>query len=218
MVPAKAPFSNYRFYEPEAGEIRIDDIPLASVSIEELRGCVSVLFQSPVRFNSTAADNVRFGDLQHGDDESVRLAAAIAGAEEIISGLSLGFQTRLGKQFSEGVELSTGEWQRVAIARAFLRHAPIILLDEPTSAMDPWAEIRWAEQFRRFAQGRMAVLVTHRFTTAMFADVIHVMTQGRIVESGTHDDLLALSGLYAEGWANQKHEAYVPSKKTGWAR
>jgi len=200
-----------RFYEPEAGEIRIDDIPLASVSIEELRGCVSVLFQSPVRFNSTAADNVRFGDLQYGDDESVRLAAAIAGAEEIISGLPVGFQTRLGKQFSEGVELSTGEWQRVAIARAFLRHAPIILLDEPTSAMDPWAEIRWAEQFRCFAQGRMAVLVTHRFTTAMFADVIHVMTQGRVVESGTHDELLALGGLYAEGWASQRHEAYVPS-------
>ena len=91
--------------------------------------------------------------------------------------------------------------------------------------MDPWAEIRWAEQFRCFAQGRMAVLVTHRFTTAMFADVIHVMTQGRVVESGTHDELLALGGLYAEGWASQRHEAYVPSNhrsdaqvRASWAR
>src|ERR1700722_3911858 len=110
--------------------------------------------------------------LQHGDDEAVRQAAAFAGAEDKIRGLPQALQTHLGKQFSEGVELSAGEWQRIAIARAFFRQAPIILLDEPTSAMDPWTEIAWVEQMRRFAAGRIAVVVTHRFTTAMFADVI----------------------------------------------
>ena len=134
----------------------------------------------------------------------MRQIAAIAGAEEVIASLPHGFETSLGKQFSDGIELSAGEWQRIAMARAFLRHAPIMLLDEPTSAMDPWAEITWAEQFRRFAQGRISLLVTHRFTTAMFCDVIHVMAKGAIVESGTHGELLALGGLYADGWASQK--------------
>ncbi len=206
-----------RFYEPNCGDIRIDGIPLAGFSIEDLRSKISVLFQNPVRFNSTAAENIHFGNLKCTDDESVRKAAAIAGAEELIASLPHGFQTSLGKQFSEGVELSTGEWQRVAIARTLLRGAPIILLDEPTSAMDPWAEITWAEQFRCFAQGRTAVLITHRFTTAMFADVIHVMAGGQIVESGTHDELLALGGLYAEGWANQRDEAHISAAKVKYA-
>jgi ATP-binding cassette, subfamily B, bacterial len=193
-----------RFYEPECGAIRIDGIPLPEFSIEDFRRRISVLFQSPVRFNSTAAENIHFGDLECRDDESVRQVAAIAGANEVIASLPHGFQTSLGKQFSEGIELSTGEWQRIAMARAFLRHAPIMLLDEPTSEMDPWAEITWAEEFKCFTQGRISLLVTHRFTTAMFSDVIHVMAKGAIVESGTHGDLLALGGLYAEGWASQR--------------
>ncbi len=206
-----------RFYEPDCGAIRIDGVPLREFSLEELRSKISVLFQCPVRFNSSAAENIQFGDLKSADVESVRRVAALAGAEDIISRLPQGFQTNLGKQFSEGVELSAGEWQRIAMARAFLRHAPIMLLDEPTSAMDPWAEITWAEQFQRFAQGRTSVVVTHRFTTAMFSDVVHVMDKGRIVESGSHADLLALGGLYAVGWAGQKERTHILAQQTQYA-
>ncbi|HEV8167703.1 MAG TPA: ATP-binding cassette domain-containing protein, partial [Pyrinomonadaceae bacterium] len=112
-------------------------------------------------------------------------------------------ETLLGRWFAGGTELSVGEWQRVALARAFLRRAPIIILDEPTSALDPWAEADWLERFRTLAAGRTSIIITHRFTTAMHADVIHVMDRGRIVESGSHQRLLEQSGLYAESWSRQ---------------
>jgi ATP-binding cassette, subfamily B, bacterial len=101
------------------------------------------------------------------------------------------------------MELSIGEWQRVALARAFLRRAPIIVLDEPTSAMDSWAEADWMSRFRALADGRTAIIITHRFTTAMQADVIHVLDDGRIIESGNHQELLARGGRYAQSWAAQ---------------
>jgi ATP-binding cassette subfamily B protein len=109
----------------------------------------------------------------------------------------------LGRWFAGGTELSVGEWQRIALARAFLRRAPIIILDEPTSALDPWAEADWLERFRTLAAGRTSIIITHRFTTAMHADVIHVMDRGRIIESGSHQRLLEQSGLYAESWSRQ---------------
>jgi ATP-binding cassette subfamily B protein len=99
--------------------------------------------------------------------------------------------------------LSGGEWQRIALARSFLRQAQIVLLDEPTSSMDSWAEAAWLERFRTLVEGKTVLMITHRFTTAMRADMIHVMDQGRILESGRHDQLLSLGGLYARSWANQ---------------
>jgi ATP-binding cassette subfamily B protein len=99
--------------------------------------------------------------------------------------------------------LSVGEWQRLALVRTTVRQAQILILDEPTSAMDPWAELRWAERLREIAAGRITILITHRFTTAMFADVIHVVSEGHVVESGSHAQLLAKGGVYAEGWASQ---------------
>jgi ATP-binding cassette subfamily B protein len=193
-----------RLHDPESGAISLDGLPLTSVSVEELRRSVSIVFQSPVHFNTTAAENIRLGNLQACDERGVRRAGTEAGVHDLLTSLPLGYDTLLGKQFLEGTELSTGEWQRIAIARALARPARVILLDEPTSAMDPWAEIQWLNQFRQLARGRIAVLITHRFTTAMFADVIHVMEAGRIVESGSHDELLAMGGLYAAGWAAQK--------------
>ena len=111
--------------------------------------------------------------------------------------------TKLGKSFAEGNELSAGEWQRVAMARAFYRQAPLVLLDEPTSFMDPWAEAEWFTRLRKLARGRTAMLVTHRFSIAMRADIIHVVDRGRLVESGTHDELVLLDGLYAHSWKEQ---------------
>ena len=103
--------------------------------------------------------------------------------------------------------MSVGEWQRVALARAYLRQAPIMILDEPTSAMDPWAESDWLRRFRRLAQDRTSIIITHRFTTAMYADVIHVMDNGHIIESGSHEELLALGGRYARSWQDQMRSA-----------
>jgi ATP-binding cassette, subfamily B, bacterial len=133
-----------------------------------------------------------------GPTDEITTALRAAGAEEIVSRLPQKEETLLGRWFEGGTELSVGEWQRIALARAFLRRAPIIILDEPTSALDPWAEADWLERFRELAVGRTAIIITHKFTTAMHADVIHVMDHGRIVESGSHFRLLEKHGLYAD--------------------
>jgi ATP-binding cassette subfamily B protein len=113
------------------------------------------------------------------------------------------YQTLLGRWFEGGRDLSGGEWQRLALARAFLRQAPIVILDEPTSSMDSWSEMDWLKRFRQLAEGRTAIIIAHRFTTAMQADIIHVMDEGRIVESGSHDELVELGGSYAASWKEQ---------------
>lgn len=192
-----------RFYDPDAGAIEIGGAPLASFAIGDLRRHISVLFQQPVHYDATASENIAFGDLLQNDPQRARAAAVEAGADVLIQHLPTGYATHLGKSFTDGTELSVGEWQRLAMARAFFRNAPILLLDEPTSAMDPWAEMEWAARLRAAVRDRIAIIVTHRFTTAMFADVIHVMRDGRIVESGSHEQLRAAGGLYAAGWAAQ---------------
>ncbi|HKU76509.1 MAG TPA: ABC transporter ATP-binding protein, partial [Pyrinomonadaceae bacterium] len=193
-----------RFYDPNAGSIEIDNQNIKQIPIDALRRSITVLFQQPFHYNTTVRDNILYGDLQI-DASDAELDAAIhaAGASEIVSRLPNREQTLLGRWFPGGTELSVGEWQRIALARAFLRRAPIIILDEPTSALDPWAEADWLERFRRLAFGRTSIIITHRFTTAMHADVIHVMDRGRIVESGSHQRLLEQSGLYAESWYRQ---------------
>ena len=118
-----------------------------------------------------------------------------------------GYDTQLGKWYAEvAVDLSGGEWQRIALSRAFLRRSPIVILDEPTSAMDSWAEIDWLNRFRTLTKGRTAIVITHRFTLAKRADVIHVMRKGQIIESGSHDQLLAQAGLYAQSWKTQMED------------
>jgi ATP-binding cassette subfamily B protein len=163
---------------------------------------ITVLFQQPFHYNTTVQENILYGDLKASNLE-LNVAIRAAGAEEIVARLPQQEQTLLGRWFAGGTELSVGEWQRIALARAFLRRAPIIILDEPTSALDPWAEADWLERFRQLAAGRTSIIITHRFTTAMHADVIHVMDRGRIIESGSHQKLLEQSGLYAESWSRQ---------------
>jgi ATP-binding cassette subfamily B protein len=195
-----------RFYDPDSGAITLDGIPLREISLAELRRSLSVFFQQPVRYNDTVAANIRFGDLRLTDAEfsaALEKSAEDSGLEEIVGRLPKRYQTELGREFIEGTELSVGEWHRLGLVRAAVRQAQILILDEPTSAMDPWAELRWAERLRAVSQERITILITHRFTTAMFADVIHVMAEGQVVESGSHAQLLQKGGVYAEGWASQ---------------
>lgn len=193
-----------RFYDPDEGSITIDGRDLKEFAVDDLRRSITVLFQQPFHYNTTVRENILYGDLKiDATDVEIEAALRAAGAEEIVARLPEQEQTLLGRWFPAGTELSVGEWQRIALARAFLRRAPIIILDEPTSALDPWAEADWLERFRQLALDRTSIIITHRFTTAMHADVIHVMDRGRIVESGSHQRLIEQRGLYAQSWSRQ---------------
>jgi ATP-binding cassette, subfamily B, bacterial len=193
-----------RFYDPQEGRVCLDGIDLREIPLDELRRAVTVLFQQPVHYNATVAENIALGDIRGNPSvEEIQNAAIDAGAITPILGLKQGYDTPLGKWFQNGEELSVGEWQRIALARAFLHKSPILLLDEPTSAMDSWAEADWLQRFRENTRGRTVFIITHRFTTAMCADTIHLMDGGRVIESGSHEDLIATRGAYAESWKRQ---------------
>jgi ATP-binding cassette subfamily B protein len=196
-----------RFYDPDAGRITVDGKDIRAFAQADLRRHISVMFQVPMKYQMKAEDNIRLGDLhREAGIEGVQEAAEGGGAHDVISKLPQKYDSLLGRWFETGNELSGGEWQRVALARAFYRRAPLIILDEPTSSMDSWAETEWLDRFRRMMQGRTALFITHRFTTAMQADVIHVMEDGRIVESGTHVELLEYGGRYASSWTAQMRQ------------
>ncbi|WP_414565661.1 ABC transporter ATP-binding protein [Anabaena sp. CCY 9613] len=193
-----------RFYDPDFGSIQLDGIDIREFSVQQLRRLITVLFQSPIPYYTSASENIALGDISAPSNQAeIETSAKASGIHEKISQLPLGYNTMLGKLFPQGTDLSGGQWQRLALARAFFRRAQIIILDEPTSAMDPWAEHDWLERFRTLASDRTAVVITHRFTLAMQADIIHVMRAGQIVESGNHGQLLALDGLYAQSWKTQ---------------
>jgi len=193
-----------RFYDPESGRVTVDGIDLRDLRQQELRRQIAVMMQFPMKYHLSVAENIQVGDLAsaNGADEIER-AARGAGAHDFISRLPGGYETLLGRTFKDSTELSGGEWQRLALARAFLRQAQIVVLDEPTSFMDSWNEHEWLQRFRSLVADRTALIITHRFTTAMQADIIHVMDRGRIIESGTHAELLDLGGRYAESWIEQ---------------
>lgn len=192
-----------RFYDPSAGQVLLDKLDIRGFSLAELRRRITVLFQEPVHYHDTVFNNIAFGDIDRQTDLlDIEAAAKASGADAPVARLPLAYQTVLGKWFG-GAELSGGEWQRLALARAFLRRAELIILDEPTSSMDSWAEADWLSRFRKLVAGRTALIITHRFTTAMQADVIHVMDKGRVIESGSHEQLLAAGGRYATSWRRQ---------------
>jgi ATP-binding cassette, subfamily B, bacterial len=192
-----------RFYDPVQGRVLIDGTDIRTLSISTLRQRITVLFQEPVHYHDTVFNNIAFGDIESNPEmDRVAAAACAAGADAPISRLPQTYEAVLGKWFG-GAELSSGEWQRLALARAFLRRAEFIILDEPTSAMDSWAEADWLLRFRALAAGRTALIITHRFTTALQADMIHVMDSGCIIESGSHEELLAAKGHYESSWSRQ---------------
>lgn len=193
-----------RLYDPDRGRITLDGVDLRELDLAELRRSISPFFQTPVRYSATVSENIKFGDLSNAPtQDQIEAAAKQAGVHEIIARLPGGYDCLLGKQFEHGTELSGGEWQRIALARAFLRPAPILMLDEPTSAMDTWAEADWLDRFEKLAKDRTAIIVTHRLSAAMRADVIFVMHHGQVVESGSHRELLGQNGLYAKSWTSQ---------------
>lgn len=202
-----------RFYDPESGTVQLDGVDVRRLPVEDLWRRMAVLFQDFVNYAGTVEQSIVMGDLFSAHSrERVEAAARAGGALEVAERLPRGFETVLGKQFRDGVDLSSGQFQRVALARTFYRDAPIVLLDEPTSYMDSWSESVWLDRFCEAMRGRTAVIVTHRFTTAMRADLIYVLAEGRVVESGSHAELLAQDGLYATSW-----NAQVRSSQNGAA-
>ena len=187
-----------RLYDPTGGRITIDGTDIREYPIADLRGAVSGIFQDFVKFQLSAKDNIALGVRASDVDlATVTHAAKQAGVHEAIERLPKGYESLLGKLFDGGHELSIGEWQKVALARAILRDSQILILDEPTSAMDAKAEAELFERFHELAQGRIAILISHRLSTVKMADRIFVVDRGQIIEQGTHDDLMRQQGLYA---------------------
>ena len=188
-----------RLYDPTHGAITLDGCDLRELPVKDLRRAISVVFQDYVKYNVPAADNIWFGDVDRPQEAArIRAAAEVAGVHGVIERLPLGYANVLGRKFAAGAELSIGEWQKIALARAFLREAPIVILDEPTSALDARAEADLFERFVALFQDRTAVLVSHRLSTVKMVDRIYFMAHGRVVESGSHDDLMGRGGPYAE--------------------
>ena len=188
-----------RLYIPDSGQILLDGLDLQEWDIEVLRQRIGVIFQDFVRYHFTVGENVGVGDVNHLQDDTRWAVASEKGmAKPFIESLPEGFATQLGRWFKGGQELSGGQWQKIALSRAFMRTgADILVLDEPTAAMDAEAEVRIFDHFRTITQHQMVVLISHRFSTVRMADTIVVMAEGEILEQGTHKELLQLGGRYA---------------------
>ena len=193
-----------RLYDPTSGSISIDGVNIQQFAIADLRRQVSVIFQDYAKYHFSAEENIRLGDIDVAPhDDEIYSAAVRSGAHDVITKLPNAYDTVLGKLFDTGEELSIGQWQKVALARAFLRSSQLIVLDEPTSAMDPKAEYEIFKKFRELIEGQSAVLITHRLSTVKMADRIYVMDNGKIIESGTHDELIQLQKSYANLFETQ---------------
>lgn len=191
-------------YRPDSGSVLWDGVDVSSFDPSELSRRTAVLFQDFVRYHMTAKENIAMGNEQlFDDDTAVEAAARLAGAHEIFTALAHGYETLLGPEYFGGVDLSVGQWQRVALARAFLRDARLIILDEPTAAMDPRSEADLFQTVRELFAGRTVLLISHRYATVRLADRIYVLDQGIVVEHGSHDQLVRMGGRYAQSFALQ---------------
>jgi len=188
-----------RLYDPDEGQVLLDGIDLRNYDLESLRRNIGIIFQDFVRYDFVLRENIGISQIDAlMDEKRIRDAAARSLADSVVQRVPQGYDQMLGKRFDNGVELSGGEWQKVALARAYMRDAQVLILDEPTAALDARAEYEVFLRFAELTKGRMAVLISHRFSTVRMADRILVLKGGELVDDGTHEELVARGGLYAE--------------------
>ncbi|WP_265500706.1 ABC transporter ATP-binding protein [Paracoccus beibuensis] len=188
-----------RLYDPDEGRITLDGHDLRDYDLDQLRATVGVIFQDFVRYAVTAAENIAIGRIEARDDRPrIVSSAERALADQVIAKLPQGYDQMVGKRFARGLDLSGGEWQKLAIARAYMRDAQLLVLDEPTAALDARAEFEVFQRFRDLTQGRTALLISHRFSSVRMADRIIVLEGGRVQDQGSHDELVSRPGRYAE--------------------
>jgi ATP-binding cassette subfamily B protein len=188
-----------RLYDPTSGRILLDGIDLREYDLEDLYSQVGVIFQDFMRYDMTAEENIAVGKIDELHNPSrIAAAAAQSHADAVIRKLPGGYKQMLGRRFDGGMDLSGGEWQKIALARAYLRDAQLLILDEPTASLDARSESEIFERFAELTAGKMALLISHRFSTVRKADRILVLEGGRIAEQGSHDQLMSRGGRYSE--------------------
>ena len=198
-------------YRPGTGRVLWDDIDLSDVELDDLRQSIAMIFQDFEQYLLPARENIGLGRHERIDDlDGIVDAARRAGADAFIDALPDGYDTVLGREFSGGYDLSIGQWQRVALARAFFRDAPFVILDEPTASLDARAESRLFDRMRELLAGRSVLLISHRFSSVRAADRIYVLDHGKVIEHGSHEQLMEAGGRYAELFTLQA-AAYLAS-------
>jgi ATP-binding cassette subfamily B protein len=188
-----------RLYDPTEGRILLDGIDLREYDLGELRMQIGIIFQDYLRYQMTISQNIAVGNIEQKDNQNlIRSSASKSLADILIEKLPDKYSQMLGRRFNKGIELSGGEWQKVALARAYMRDAQLLILDEPTAALDARAEYEVFQRFADLTKGKSAVLISHRFSTVRMADRIVVLENGELIEIGSHEELLEKDGLYAE--------------------
>jgi ATP-binding cassette subfamily B protein len=188
-----------RLYDPDEGRILLDGHDLREYDLDALRGNMGVIFQDFVRYNLSATDNIAVGRIEARDDRArIERAAARSQADEVIAKLPARYEQMIGKRFRNGIDLSGGEWQKIAIARAYMREAEVLILDEPTAALDARSEYEVFRRFKELSEGKTAILISHRFSSVRMADRILVLADGKVEAAGTHEELVSQPGRYAE--------------------